>query len=159
MEQVYLEYLKLYLIHDDQDGHLFRTFVDNWFAYSHGGHMLNSKGRPKWFNNPDPKKERDALLSMHFVSADARKVLSGESNGRLVKDHAIPINILRQLIHDIPEHSVSSIGAFLMNNYRLGVITKAEDDQLNSEKLRSVMPKDWDGLNWKARYDMAVIFE
>lgn len=159
MEQVYFEYLKLFLIHNDQDGHLFRTFVDNWFAYSHGNHMLNSKGRPKWFNNPDPIKEREALLSMHFVSADAKKVLNGELEDRLVKDHAIPIRVLRELIHEMPDQSISSIKTFLMENYRLGVVTKSEDKRLNKNGLRSVMPKDWDKLNWKARYDTAEILE
>lgn len=159
MEKLYLEYLVLYLKHYDQDGHLFRNFVDNWFAYSHDEHMLNSKGRPKWFNNPDPIKERDALMSMHFVSANARSILNGNKQGQLVKDHAVPLRVLRELIRELQIQTTSSINLFLKKNYRLGVITKSEDEQLNSNKLRSSMPNGWDRVNWKARYTEAEIFE
>lgn len=143
LENAYLEYLKIYLNTKEENGPLFRTFVDNWFAYSEGSPFLNSRGKPKWFNNPNPVKERDALLAMHFKSKDAMRIIYGKQEGRLMKDHSIPIKILRILICEElgTGPGVSKIKQFLKKYYRIGVITKKED-----------MPENWDRSNVFARY-------
>ncbi|MCP4122776.1 MAG: hypothetical protein GY751_13570 [Bacteroidetes bacterium] len=157
MENLYLKYLLLYEKYEDQNGPLFRTFIDNWYGFHEGGEMLSKGGRPKWFNNPDTHKIGPVLSSMHFVSQKARSVLSGQSNSRLVKDHAIPVVILRQMISSHDPKSIELVREFLLRNYRLGVITKEEDNDLNSKGLKSTMPTDWNGTNWKARYEFAGI--
>ena len=42
-------------------------------------------------------------------------------------------------------------------HYFLGAITKAEDDLLRKNGLRSNMPEDWDGKEVFARYDTVEI--
>lgn len=152
MRDTYLEYLCIYLKDGDKDSGLFRTFVDNWYAYEFGGKLLNRDGRPKWFNNPSPTANKEALMSMHYQSIDAVLAIEGRAESRIVKDHAIPLKVLRNLMMDIAEPNKVSINDFLHSYYRLGVITKNEDDQLNKLGLRSAMPTNWDRKDWKARY-------
>ena len=68
-------------------------------------------------------------------------------------DHAIPIKILRQEFSKLQSPSIPEIRAFLLKRYKLGVITKTEDNKLNQNQLRSDMPKNWNGENWRARYE------
>jgi hypothetical protein len=98
LEQAYLEHILLYLRSADPNGPMFRTLCDNWFAYHMGGPFLSRGQRPIWFNNPDPQKHQSALRKMHFISTAAEKVLDGKSAERLVKDHAIPIAVLRRTV-------------------------------------------------------------
>lgn len=164
-ENIYLEYLKIYHNNKHENGSLFRGFVDDWFAYSYRNKkdnpFLNSKGNPKWFNNPNPIKEKDALLQMHFVSKEAMQIINGKISGRLIKDHAVPIYTLRKLMRNKLRDNADSheIRQFLDKFYTLGVISKGEDDVLNSTqyKLKSNMPDDWDEKNMFARYEKAKI--
>lgn len=132
-------------------GQVFRTLIDDWFAYSNGGHYLNKKGKPVWFNNPDPAKLRDALLGMHYKSIDAKRLIDSGKKG-LVKDHSVPVGKLEQLLKR-PEQDKSPDGVrtFLENHYRLGVLTKEQHILLNG-KLKSDMPGGWDGRDLQARY-------
>lgn len=157
MENLYLDYIVLFAKYDDPNGPLFRTLIDNWYGYHEGGQMLSSGGRPRWFNNPDPYKIEPVLPSMHFVSLEARNVISGQSRSGLVKDHAIPVAVLRKIISSVDPKSRSTIRDFLLENYRLGLVTKEEDKVLNIDGLKSSMPENWNGTDWKARYDFANI--
>ena len=93
-----LRHLSTFVEFGEPDPHLFRTLVDNWYAYEIGGPLLNKNGRPKWFNNPDPVKERCALLAMHFVSKAARERIDAGESG-LVKDHSTIKDSTRENLH------------------------------------------------------------
>ncbi len=156
MEETYLKYLQIYHASKDSSGSLFRSFVDNWYAYHRGPPFLNSKGSPKWFNNPHPQKEKEALLAMDFISKAALQVINGHQSDRLVKDHAVPIREIRTRFALLEQPSLTDIRQFLVATYKLGVITKTQDLMLNAAKLRSTMPKQSD---WKARYNAIKIEE
>ena len=49
--------------------------------------------------------------------------------------------------------NVNAAKKILNKYYKLGVLTKSEDDLLNNAKLRSKMPPLWDSENVFARYD------
>ena len=136
-----------------ETGGPFRTFIDNWFQLKVGGVFLNRNGRPIWFNNPTKAKHFDALLSMDFISENALKVLEGLSDERLVKDHSIPVAVIRDILIDQKDKSLLKIEETLLDNYRLGVITKTDDNELNKQGLRAKMPSNWHvGDNQFARY-------
>ena len=143
MVNFYLEHMKLYLESGSSNKHLLRCFLDDWFAYRNKGPLLNRNGNPRWFNNPCPTKNREALLSMHFISNSAMKTISGEENFRLVKDHSIPISGLYEILKSIENPNVKKIHETLIKYYRLGVLTIEEDNVLTHLGYRSKMPKNW----------------
>jgi len=157
LEELYLDYIVAFVRMRDPNGSVLRGFVDSWFAYHSGGAFLSRGGRPIWFNTPDPDKHGSALSAMHFVSSDAKQVLAGRSSERLMKDHAVPIAIVRELLFEIDEVNPTTIKLFLREHYRLGVITKREDNLLSSIGLRSKMPTEWDRSDPFARYKRAEI--
>jgi hypothetical protein len=162
-KDTYLQYLGVYLSQEDQNGALFRAFIDCWYAYSKGGAFLNRNGNPKWFNNPHPVRERNALLSMDYISAAAMELIyQNETEGRLVKDHSVPIKVLRKMIVDKCGNKISDLARieeFLEKYYRLGVITKDEDRLFGGAGLISEMPNDWDEEDAFARYRAVGINE
>lgn len=136
----------------------FRTFFDNFFAYHVRGAHLNSNGRPIWLNNPCPRRHRDALLGAHFVSVAAMRVLAGLSEERLVKDHAIPVSVLREMLIDDNCDTLKRVQRLMSRFYRIGIITVSEDDLLVSRGFRSQMPSGWRrGDGPYARYDAVGI--
>jgi hypothetical protein len=103
-------HLKTYVDHQECDLHLFRNLVDNWYAYERGGVFLRESGRPKWFNNPNPAKQKDTLREMP-CSVEAMKQINGVvPSGRLVKDHVIPLTRLRKIICEIPDAASKQSG-------------------------------------------------
>lgn len=160
LSDAYLSHLILYIKSGDEDKHTLRLFLDYWFAYSQGGPFLNRNGKPRWFNNPDPKKNRvrDALLSMHFISKKAMETIKGERDDRLIKEHSIPIAEIFNILHLQTDHSRDQIRVSLEKFYRLGVLTKEEDLKLKKKKLNSKMPSGWTMENGVfARYDVIGI--
>lgn len=132
----------------------FRTFFDNWFAFQTAGPFLNQNSRPQWFNNPCPDKHGSALKNCHFISSAAARVLGGLSSTRLVKDHCVPVSVLREIIFDSHALTTEYVEQLMLRFYRVGVITKEEDDLLTAEGMRSAMPDGWTaGDNPFARYD------
>lgn len=121
----------------------FRTFLDNFFAYYFGRPFLNQNGRPHWLNAPCPKRHRDALMNLHFISIPAMRVLAGLSDEPLVRDHAIPVAVIRDLLMNTPQPRLEVIECYVRNFYRLGLITRLEDEQLTAAGLRSRMPDGW----------------
>lgn len=131
----------------------FRTFFDNWFAFQTAGPFLNQNSRPHWFNNPCPDKHGSALKNCHFISCTAARVLAGLSSERLVKDHCVPVSVLREIIFDSHARTTEDVEQLMLRFYRVGVITKEEDDQLTANGMRSAMPDGWTaGDNPFARY-------
>jgi hypothetical protein len=121
----------------------FRTDFDNWFAFREGGPFLNGNSRPHWHNHPCPDKHGVALRRAHFVSHAAARTLGGIARERLMKDHAIPVAVLRDLLFDRQPDSIEQVRAVLLRHYRFGVITEQEDRLLNAAGLRSRMPEGW----------------
>lgn len=143
MDSFYLKHIQIYLESGSSNKHLLRCFLDDWFAYKNKGPFINRNGNPRWFNNPCPNKNRDALLSMHFISNSAIKTISGEENSRLVKEHSIPITVLYDILKSIDNPNVITIHETLNKFYRLGVLTKDEDSEITRLGYKSKMPKKW----------------
>lgn len=136
----------------------FRTFLDNFYAYHTGGSLLNRQGRPHWFNNPCPRRHREALLGLHFVSIGAMRVLAGLSDEALVRDHAVPVAVIREMLMNAHEARLEIIERYVRRFYRLGLITRGEDERLSAAGLRSTMPVGWHACDGPfARYDEASI--
>ncbi len=134
-----------------------RTFIDDWFAFHAAGPFLNKSGRPIWFNRPCPVKNKKALLSMHFISEQAELVIENGAGENLIKEHVVPVKVLRTLMEEIQEPTISNIEQFLLRYYRLGVLTASDDRLLKEAGLNSSMPKNWDGNDVFARYNFAEI--
>ncbi len=110
-----------------------RTLLDSWFAYSRGRLYLKSTGSVQWFNHKDLEKPRlrEAVVGMHFVSEDAWNVLFGKAPSQgLVKDHAVPVKVLRREIKEKNFQDIAELEQFLIDRYRLGVITNSENAKL-----------------------------
>lgn len=132
----------------------FRTFFDNLFAYRHGGPLLGRNGQPRWFNAPCPRRDRDALLRCHFVSVEAMRVIAGVSEEPLLRDHAVPVSVLRDLLMNARSPTLGLVNEYTTRFYKLGVITKSEDESLTSAGFRSKMPAQWTAAcSSFARYD------
>lgn len=142
MEESYLEHILVAAGVQDYSAP-FRTFFDNWFAFKEGGPFLNGNSRPHWYNNPCPDKHGEALRRAHFVSTAAAQTLAGLARERLMKDHAIPVAVLRDMLFDEQPNAIELIRSFMLRYYRFGIITEGEDHRLNEAGLRSRMPPDW----------------
>lgn len=121
----------------------FRTFFDNLHAYRVGGPYLSMNGRPIWLNSPCPRRHRDALLGAHFVSVEAMRVITGLRDEPLVKDHATPVAVLRELLIEGECSTVDEVKTIMGGFYRIGIITRSEDNRLIAAGLRSKMPQGW----------------
>jgi hypothetical protein len=166
LAESYLDHILLALRANDR-GAPFRTFFDNWYAFTTSQGHLTRGGRPIWFNNPCALRHGATLSAMHFASAEAGQVLEqarmqpaayrllrSEKNSavRLMVDHCVPFGVmLDMLFSDTAGWSRERISTFLHHWYRLGVITAREDAALNAAGLKSAMPAGWDGDHF-ARY-------
>lgn len=165
MSENCLKMILIYINSEYPNTPLFRTLVDDWHAFETRGPFLSKNGRPKWFNNPNAYKERDALLSMHYRSAEAERIIleakPNTEHEKLIKDHTVPISILKNIIIKEKPKNAEEISLLLKKFYRIAIITKKEDNILNNRKLKSQMPPNWnwkeDAPNLKARYDLCEI--
>lgn len=157
----YLTHLKVHNNTKNPDGTLVRAFADKWFAYSKKGNFLTKNNRERWFNglkaNSLSEVNRDCLLNMHFISKDALWSIKKKSNTNLIKDHIVPIKVIHKILQTDTKRTEEDIELLLKKYYRIGVITKNEDQMLNSFQLKSKMPDDWDGDDIYARYKRANI--
>lgn len=95
---------------------------------------------------------------MHFISDMAFDVIEQGSEVRLIKEHSIPVHVIQKILIQQNPKTIDDIENILLRFYRLGVLTKDEDDILRSKGLNSKMPTSWD-LNDNAfsRYEVAGI--
>lgn len=142
LEEAYLKHILIAVEVRDHSAP-FRTFFDNWFAFREGGPFLNRSSRPHWFNNPRPDQHGEALRRAHFVSAGAARTLGGLASDRLMKDHAVPVSVLRELLFEEQPKSTDQVRAIMLRSYCFGIITEGEDRKLNAIGLRSRMPDGW----------------
>jgi hypothetical protein len=160
------------------NGHVFRDFLDNWAAFRSGGVHVSSGERPRWLNNPKPwAKVSAAVHEMDWVSRDAAVILArGKAQDqelklsrasddedtrnrfRLIVDHAVPLSALCKRLHSERIATPRKVEAFLLDWFRRGVITYAEDRRLNERGLNKKMPReDWWNDSPFARYREAGI--
>lgn len=71
-------------------------------------------------------------------------------------DHAIPFSVIRTALQGPDLRPVKPIEQFLLNYFRLGVITREENDRLTKAGLRSKLPGESE-LNPTARYQAVGI--
>lgn len=84
-----------------------------------------------------------------FPKSDARK--------NLVHEHLVPRKVIRQKLLSF-ENLTASVVRSVLEAWCIGVVvTKEEDQRLNSLKLGSSMPQGWDGIDAWARYKHAGI--
>jgi len=142
-----LEYINIYLTHNDNSVKNLRRFLDGWHAYSKGGSLLTRGGNVRLLNNPDCSKPivRKCLEDMDFISVDARNVLNGKAEHRLIVEHAIPIKVIRKKLKTMSSPTLLEIQECLKKHYRIGLLTKEEDNKINARGLNSSMPKGWNG--------------
>jgi len=154
----YLEHIKICIESGSWGAGLLRSFTDYWFAYHKQGPFLNSNNNPKWHNKPSSVKDKDALLEMHFISDMAFDAIEKGSAVRLIKEHSIPLRVIRKILIQHEPKTTTDIENILLRFYRLGVLTKDEDDILRLKGLNSKMPASW-GLTESvfSRYEVAGI--
>jgi len=140
----YLEHIKICIESGSWGAGLLRSFTDYWFAYHKQGPFLNSNNNPKWHNKPSSVKDKDALLEMHFISDMAFDAIEKGSDVRLIKEHSIPLRVIRKILIQLEPKTTTDIENILLRFYRLGVLTKDEDDILRLKGLNSKMPASWD---------------
>ena len=163
LKHSYLTFIKVHIETQNPDNKLIRSFIDRWFAYKKQGNFLTKGNIERTFNKSDispnnlPEVTKDCLLNMHFISKNALNAINSKSDMQLVKDHAVPVKIISEMLKQVNCPSEASIEKLLLNFYRLGVLTHEEDKTLNQLNLKSAMPNDWDGKNVFARYEKANI--
>lgn len=159
-EQDYLQKILQYIQTDGSDkSESFRTLVDSWYGYYMGEGFVKRTGSVQWFNrsNLAQKRHLAAICKMHFISAEANKVLNSDTDDHLIKDHSVPVNILRKELSALKPLDTEGVKTFLLNRYRLGVITKCEDNKL-SGPLKSGFPSGSSTFDILARYKAVGIF-
>lgn len=173
----YLEHIRIALDAGDR-GAPFRTFIDNWAAFSsETGHHISSGDQPKWFNNPCLRTRQAMIYGLDFRSAATVPLLeyartspaeyktrrtAKDPTVRLIIDHVVPIDMIVRMMFDPEpggevERTAEGIRSHLTRWYRLGLLTPEEDARLNRAGYRSAMPKGWDRENVFARYDAVGI--
>lgn len=162
----YLEQILILVNMENAPGCDFRTLIDSWYAHHMGTGFVTKKGNVQWFNRGQLKKPSrlPAILQMHFISRDAWEVLHSQDRTlevALVKDHAVPVKILFQELKKLSGAnsplSLRSVENFLLERYRVGIITKDEDYRLNDKKLRSALPSHC--THAFSRYDQCEILK
>ena len=140
-------YLDLILENPDgypRKGYDPRSLLDSWYAYWMGRPYVKSTGTVQWFNHRELAlpRLRDAVKSMHYISKDAWDVLTERAPPqRLMKDHAVPVKVLRREIKTKRFATIGQLEQFLIDRYRVGVITKTEDVRLG-KVFKDEMPRD-----------------
>lgn len=107
-----------------------RHFIDQYYCYRNG-YVTNNKA--------DWKK----IFWSKFVSKKALE-LSERKNSFVVKEHAIPIKIIVDILRNIPVELLNQegISKILDNLITIATITKQEDKMLNQSRLKNKMPGD-----------------
>ena len=94
-----------------------------------------------------------------FWSVEARKSERDVKN--LIHEHVVPRKAMLSHfdLSQVPKKPVSEMEVrSVLDRFCIGcVITKEEDARLNSQRLNSAMPDEWDHVDIWARYDLAGI--
>lgn len=146
LRKAYVRYVIAFIEGNDPNDNLLRTFLDNWFAYYKGGPFLNSSGKARWFNTGDLAKKPVAARAFHFHSKQAWDVYEGRlPREPLVKDHILPLAVIRDGLKQLRPRTEEVIEQYLIDHYKVALITKEEHDCLSKEGLKSRLPEDANG--------------
>jgi hypothetical protein len=152
--------ISTYASSGESDPHLFRTLFDGWHAYRHGGHLLNRNGRPQWANSvklKDHRKLGPLLRSLNFISKEASAILARQVEGVIVKDHGIPVSVVRDRIIAAVRAGSDDVRGLLIRNSWLGAISKVEHDRLNAEGMRASLPECPDDPMRRRYLDVGIL--
>jgi hypothetical protein len=131
LEEAYLDHILLHLRSCDPDDRPLRTYLDSWYAHHVGRAMLELRiPRPQWVNTGDIAKRPELAMQGHAISVEAADQIERGNASFLVKDHVIP---LAQLIPELKSREWTDradLRAFLLERYRVAVVTKAEHSRL-----------------------------
>lgn len=159
LQKAYIKYIINFLDAEDPNAGLLRTFLDNWFGYYMGDNFLKRTGRVRWFNRGDLAKKPDALEKFHFHSVKARDIYKAEgelASEPLVKDHALPVVAMMEDLKKLQPRTEEVIEKYLIDSYKVALITSKEHKQLSVAGLGSKMPEGANGDVAK-RYDKVGI--
>lgn len=98
-----------------------------------------------WERRGGTKSQSAQFRSMSAVGMEI-------GDGTLVYDHSVPFNYLQKELLALAKPTAKTVGEVLNRFGTIALITKEEDDQLNSYGLNRKMPDDWDGIDPFARY-------
>ena len=78
---------------------------------------------------------------MHFISDKAAATFGrlGKCETHLVKDHSVPLKVINQKLEALSDPTPASVQKVMLQNYRLGIITKDEDMLINKAGFKSDM--------------------
>jgi hypothetical protein len=93
--------------------------------------------------------------SAQFRSVKSQGINFGTDEIRY--DHAIPFSFIQQKLLTAEHLTISDLKEILQRFIVVCIITKEEDQLLNSMGLTRKMPENWDGKNPLARYEAAKI--
>lgn len=85
------------------------------------------------------------------------KAAFGLSLSECVVEHAVPQMAIVNWLMDMEPLTNESVADLLTRYFTVMLVTKEEHTRLNSNGLRSTMPKAWDKSNVYARYDAVGI--
>lgn len=92
------------------------------------------------------------------ITLSSRKA-KGKVRPFIVHDHSVPHSFVLNKLLALKNVTNQALKDVIEKYYRVGIITKEEDRLLNSNGLRSKMPKSWDGNSGSvyARYEVVGI--
>lgn len=92
-----------------------------------------------------------------YWSVEAKKLYDQDNKAKLIHEHLVPRDVLRQLIITSEDKSPEFLYS-LLNEFCIGVVvSKQEDNHLNSIGLKSKMPLDWNEKDAWARHKAGKI--
>ena len=173
----YLDHLLIIAEVQDKGANL-RDFVDPWWSLTRGPPFVKETINPSQhtLNNPCACgcEHGGRLRSLDWISVGAldalargackKKMKHGredlrDHSDRLIVDHAVPLaEICAMLFQPGRTWPRDGLRTMLAHHLRRGLLTKAEDRQLDARGLNSSMPNGWtEGGDPFARYRAAGI--
>jgi hypothetical protein len=102
-------------------------------------------------------KKSEAITKFHLHSVRAWQVINGLVEPEdLIKDHCIPLSVIRGRLFELSPTTIGELETFLIEHYKIGLITQKENAELNRLHLQSTLPR---GAPYtpEARYQHAKI--
>jgi hypothetical protein len=109
-----------------QRGHHFRQFIDQYYCYKN--EHVNQNGNPDW----------EQIVFRGYVSDQAWA--KGLTRKDVVKEHVIPMNIIRNVLMNLKNPTITAIKEVIEELTLFATVTKAEDKLLRECGLSQNMP-------------------
>jgi hypothetical protein len=128
-----------------------REHLKWWFRHRHAGKYV--------FEPRTLERLRQARECGVFVSRAYAKAVMLRSPTKLVYEHARPLAVIHEGARRLTPLTREALEKYLVENYRVGLITEEEDRKLDGADLKKKMPAGADpGDHW-ARYRRVAIEE